>query len=72
MTEMAEHPGVLQLAERDNSLTLEVTVKESLSILQDLLFILQKHDINIRKLTREEPNLESLFLQMTGRTLRDE
>lgn len=72
MTEMAEHPGVLQLAERDNSLTLEVTVKESLSILQDLLFILQKHGINIRKLTREEPNLESLFLQMTGRTLRDE
>lgn len=72
MTEMAEHPGVLQLAERDSSLTLEVTVKESLSILQDLLFILQKHGINIRKLTREEPNLESLFLQMTGRTLRDE
>ncbi|OME83014.1 export ABC transporter ATP-binding protein [Paenibacillus sp. FSL A5-0031] len=72
MTEMVEHPGVLQLAERDNSLTLEVTVKESLSILQDLLFILQKHGINIRKLTREEPNLESLFLQMTGRTLRDE
>lgn len=72
MKEMAEHPGVLQLAERDNSLTLEVTVKESLSILQDLLFILQKHGINIRKLTREEPNLESLFLQMTGRTLRDE
>jgi len=72
MTEMDEHPGVLQLAERDNRLTLEVTVKESLSILQDLLFILQKHGINIRKLTREEPNLESLFLQMTGRTLRDE
>ncbi|WP_054028018.1 ATP-binding cassette domain-containing protein [Bacillus sp. FJAT-28004] len=72
MTEIVEHPGVLQLAERDNSMTLEVSVKESLSILQDLLFILQKHGINIRKLTRVEPNLESLFLQMTGRTLRDE
>jgi len=72
MKEMVEHPGVVQLAERDNGLTLEVTVKESLSILQDLLFILQKHGINVRKLTRVEPNLESLFLQLTGRTLRDE
>ena len=52
--------------------TIEVTVKESPSILQDLLFITQKHGVTLRKLTRVEPNLESLFLQMTGRTLRDE
>lgn len=70
--EMNEHPGVQQLDVRDQGLTLEVSIKESPSILQDLLFILQKHDIHLRTLTRVEPNLESLFLQMTGRTLRDE
>lgn len=72
LTEMKEHPGVKQLDERDNGMTLEVSIKESPSILQDLLFIIQKHGIHLRKLTRIEPNLESLFLQMTGRTLRDE
>ncbi|WP_424765914.1 ATP-binding cassette domain-containing protein [Paenibacillus sp. sgz302251] len=72
IAEMEEHPGVKRLEESGNGKTVEVTVKESPSILQDLLFILQKHDITLRKLTRVEPNLETLFLQMTGRTLRDE
>ena len=72
LLEMQEHPGVKQIEERDNGTTVEVTVKESPSILQDLLFITQKHGVTLRKLTRVEPNLESLFLQMTGRTLRDE
>lgn len=72
LNEMQEHPGVKQLEEMDNGKVVEVTVKESPSILQDLLFIIQKHGITLRKLTRVEPDLESLFLQMTGRTLRDE
>lgn len=72
LEEIAQHPGVLHIEERNNGMTLEATIKESPSILQDLLFITQKHGINIRKLTRVEPDLESLFLQMTGRTLRDE
>ncbi|MGO4543713.1 ATP-binding cassette domain-containing protein [Paenibacillus sp. 2TAB23] len=70
--EISEHPGVQHLDESDLGLKLTATVKESPSILQDLLFIIQKHGINLRKLTRVDPNLESLFLQMTGRTLRDE
>jgi ABC-2 type transport system ATP-binding protein len=72
MEELKQHPGVRQIDEQNNGTTLEVTVKESSSMLQDLLFILQKHGITLRKLTRVEPNLESMFLQMTGRTLRDD
>lgn len=72
LLEMQEHPGVKHVDVDKNGTVLEITVKESSSILQDLLFIVQKHGINLRKLTRVEPNLESLFLQMTGRTLRDE
>ncbi|MDQ0059518.1 ABC transporter ATP-binding protein [Paenibacillus harenae] len=70
--EMTRHPGVRRIDEQENGTTVEVTVKESPSMLQDLLFIIQKHGITLRKLTRVEPNLESMFLQMTGRTLRDE
>ncbi|MDQ0112933.1 ABC transporter ATP-binding protein [Paenibacillus harenae] len=70
--EMTQHPGVRRIDEQENGTTVEVTVKESPSMLQDLLFIIQKHGITLRKLTRVEPNLESMFLQMTGRTLRDE
>jgi ABC-2 type transport system ATP-binding protein len=72
LLEMQEHPGVKHIEERDNGTTVEVTVKESPSVLQDLLFITQKHGVTLRRLTRVEPNLESLFLEMTGRTLRDE
>lgn len=72
MAEMNGHPGVRHIDERDSGKTVEVTVKESPSMLQDLLFIIQKHGITLRKLTRVEPNLESVFLQMTGRSLRDD
>lgn len=72
LNEMLEHPGVKQLEKREEGRLIEVTVKDSPSILQDLLFILQKHGALLRRMTRVEPNLESLFLQMTGRNLRDE
>jgi len=72
IAEMSAHPGVIRLDASEDGHTLEATVKQSNTILQDLLFILQKHELPLRKLTRVEPNLESLFLQMTGRMLRDE
>ncbi|MUT66128.1 ABC transporter ATP-binding protein [Paenibacillus sp. NEAU-GSW1] len=70
--EISEHPGVKQAELKEAGRTVEVTVKDTTHVLQDLLFILQKHGIGLQKLTRIEPNLESLFLQMTGRSLRDE
>ncbi|MFF2484187.1 ABC transporter ATP-binding protein [Paenibacillus sp. NPDC058071] len=73
LVEIEEHPSVQRVAaEPGNSDAIAVTVKESTTVLQDLLFILQKHGVALRRLTRREPNLESLFLQLTGRTLRDE
>ncbi|GGG89743.1 ABC transporter ATP-binding protein [Paenibacillus radicis (ex Gao et al. 2016)] len=72
LSEMTEHPAVKRCEEQAEDKTIEVVVKDSPSVLQDLLFILQKHGIGLRKITRVEPNLETLFLQMTGRKLRDE
>jgi len=71
LREMNEHPGVKQAEMDESCSSIVVLVKQSSSVLQDLLFILQNHHIALRKLTRVEPNLESLFLQLTGRTLRD-
>jgi len=68
--EMERHPRVSSLRELDDH-TIELGLGESQAYVQDMLFILNKHGLLLRKLTREEPNLEQLFLHLTGRTLRD-
>lgn len=70
LAEMSQHPHIRTVTETEPRL-LEVVLQESNTALQDLLFILHKHQIGLRKLTRVEADLESLFLQLTGRTLRD-
>lgn len=50
---------------------LAVYLQSSSSYLQDILFILSKHEVAIQTLNRIEPNLETVFLALTGRTLRD-
>jgi len=70
MAEIGKHPRITSIEAAD-SLVLEIMLKESSTALQDLLFILHKHGIGLRKLTRIEPDLETLFLQLTGRSLRD-
>ncbi|MWC26779.1 ABC transporter ATP-binding protein [Paenibacillus sp. MMS18-CY102] len=70
LDEIRIHPRVKRVISSGERL-LEVFVKESATVLQDLLFILNKHGVALRTLTRVEPDLESLFLHLTGRTLRD-
>ncbi len=68
--EIKHHPRVTSLRERDEHI-LEIGLDGSQTYVQDMLFILNKHGLSLQKLTREEPNLEQLFLHLTGRTLRD-
>lgn len=68
--EMRQHPRVASLRERGDH-TLELYLSEPNTYMQDMLFILSKHGLALRKLYREEPNLERLFLHLTGRSLRD-
>ncbi|PZD93839.1 export ABC transporter ATP-binding protein [Paenibacillus sambharensis] len=70
VAEIRRHPRVSSLRELEGH-TLELGLSEAGTYLQDILFILGKHGLALLKLTREEPNLESLFLQLTGRSLRD-
>ncbi|MEK8129854.1 ABC transporter ATP-binding protein [Paenibacillus filicis] len=67
--ELQSHPRIKRLTETDGRL--EVCVPANHAPLQDVLFILSKHDVTIQSLTRVEPDLETLFLSLTGRTLRD-
>lgn len=67
--ELGQHPRVLRVAKRDDSL--DVYLASSQTYLQDILFILSKHQVRIRTLTQSGPDLETLFLALTGRSLRD-
>ncbi len=68
--EIRTHPRITFFQRRENN-KLELVLQESQTYLQDILFILSKHKMALQKLTRVEPDLESLFLTMTGHTLRD-
>jgi ABC-2 type transport system ATP-binding protein len=67
--ELRDHPRISQVFVEDR--TIEISLSSSQSYLQDILFILSKHAMKIQTLTQVEPDLESLFLSLTGRTLRD-
>ncbi|QJD83530.1 ABC transporter ATP-binding protein [Cohnella herbarum] len=70
IAEIRKHPRVTAFQRREGT-QIELVLQESQTYLQDILFILGKHDLKLQKLTRVEPDLESLFLTLTGRTLRD-
>lgn len=67
--ELRGHSRVEKVLVEGDELT--VYLPSSSSYLQDILFILSKHEVAIQTLNRIEPNLETVFLALTGRTLRD-
>ncbi|MDD9270115.1 ABC transporter ATP-binding protein [Paenibacillus sp. GCM10023248] len=67
--ELRDHPRIKQVTAEDQAL--ELLVGASQAYLQDILFILSKHQVKIQSLVQVEPDLEALFLSLTGRTLRD-
>ncbi|WP_028593362.1 ABC transporter ATP-binding protein [Paenibacillus assamensis] len=67
--ELKRHPSVLQVTEQGTSL--ELILPHGEESLQDILFILSKHAVPVRTIRREQPSLETLFLTLTGRQLRD-
>jgi ABC-2 type transport system ATP-binding protein len=67
--ELNDHPRINQVTAQNQ--TIEISLSSSQAYLQDILFILSKHLVKIQTLSQIEPDLEALFLSMTGRTLRD-
>ena len=54
-----------------NQNTIEIVTQNTQEILQDILFILSKSNVRVRSISLKEPDLESVFLSLTGRKLRD-
>ncbi|MFI2858715.1 ABC transporter ATP-binding protein [Paenibacillus sp. JSM ZJ436] len=68
--ELTLHPGITRVLQE--GAVLEIYLPSAQSSLQDVLYICSKHEVVIQSLKCEEPDLETLFLNLTGRTLRDE
>ncbi|QSF44699.1 ABC transporter ATP-binding protein [Paenibacillus tianjinensis] len=69
INELGKHPRINRVEVVQD--TVELYLPSSQSELQDILFIFAKHEGVIVSLHIEEPDLETLFLSLTGRTLRD-
>ncbi|SEU14934.1 ABC transporter ATP-binding protein [Paenibacillus sp. NFR01] len=69
LNELRRHPRVNRVETAEG--VVELYLPSSQTELQDILFIFSKHEGVIASLHIEEPDLETLFLSLTGRTLRD-
>ncbi|MNJ60609.1 hypothetical protein D3C77_563540 [compost metagenome] len=69
LKELEQHPRVIRIQQSESELTLYTP--SSQNELQDILYICAKHDAIIHSVVCEQPTLETLFLNLTGRTLRD-
>lgn len=67
--ELSMHPRVTRVIQNEKEL--EIYLPSAQNDLQDVLFICSKHEVVIQTIKCEEPDLETLFLSLTGRTLRD-
>lgn len=61
--------GVLNVTLNENMIT--INTSNAQQNLQDILFILSKNNVRVRNISLTEPDLESVFLSLTGRKLRD-
>ncbi|MEI2400247.1 ABC transporter ATP-binding protein [Paenibacillus phytohabitans] len=69
INELRQHPRISRVEVVQDAV--EMYLPSSQNELQDILFIFAKHEGVIASLNIEEPDLETLFLSLTGRTLRD-
>lgn len=69
LEELKRHPRIHSV--QCDGTTIDLRMKNTQPYLQDILFILSKHGVTIRSLNRVEPDLEMLFLSLTGRSLND-
>ena len=69
LDEVKKMRGVKSAAFNDD--VLEIITTNGQQQLQDILFTLAKHDVKVKNFNIIEPDLESLFLYLTGKNLRD-
>ncbi|MFR8599568.1 MAG: DUF4162 domain-containing protein, partial [Clostridioides difficile] len=60
--------GVISVLENNSLLELDIDKKLQLT---DILSVIDKNNSKIMKISYEEPSLEDVFLNLTGKNLRD-
>ncbi|AYE35135.1 ABC transporter ATP-binding protein [Clostridium septicum] len=60
--------GINKVVENENKITLTIGSNFKLT---NVLSLIEKSDVNIKKISYEEVKLEDVFLSLTGKTLRD-
>lgn len=61
--------GITNVSLKGNKI--EILTPNAQQVLQDILFILSKENVTVRNISLQEPDLENVFLSLTGRNLRD-
>lgn len=69
LQELRMHPRISRVLQQEQDL--ELFTPSSQNDLQDILYICAKHDAVVHSVVCEQPTLETLFLSLTGRKLRD-
>ena len=65
---LKDDEGIIKVGDKNNSISLTINSKFKLA---NTLSLLEKNEVNIKKISYEEPKLEDVFLSLTGKTLRD-
>ncbi|MGL4732047.1 MAG: ABC transporter ATP-binding protein [Clostridium sp.] len=60
--------GIIKASDKDSIITLVINLNFKLA---NVLALLEKNNVNIKKISYEEAKLEDVFLSLTGKTLRD-
>ncbi|MGE7602760.1 ATP-binding cassette domain-containing protein [Peribacillus sp. NPDC097675] len=71
LKELEHAVNVDKLVANGEKNTLEIVVTNHSNIVSDIIASAVKSNVKVLAFERKEPNLESLFLQLTGRSLRD-
>jgi ABC-2 type transport system ATP-binding protein len=50
---------------------IDIFMQNNKDLLADIVLLANKMGVKLQQIQLQEPNLETLFLQLTGRTLRD-
>ena len=66
--DLKDDEGIIKVGDKDDRIYLTINSKFKLA---NTLSLLEKNEVNIKKISYEEPKLEDVFLSLTGKTLRD-
>ena len=66
--DLKDDEGIIKVGDKDDRIYLTINSKFRLA---NTLSLLEKNEVNIKKISYEEPKLEDVFLSLTGKTLRD-